>query len=135
MKITIMCMFLILSMCLKQRYGREGRRSKAGAQAGLDFSTMFSSVLGIFNSLNFSEAKFSQCNWWNPLVKVPVSRDKVMHSLLVRHSHFHRVCHCALPKCGWRARGRESWCLTLLRFGLPGSVTGCSHCLLLDRQS
>lgn len=96
MKITIMCMFLILSMCLEQRNGREGRRSKAGAQAGLDFSAMLSSVPGIFNSLNFSEAKFSQCNWWKLLVKVLISRDKVMHSLVVRHSHR------ALSKCGCR---------------------------------
>lgn len=134
MKITIMCMFLILSMCLKQRNGREGRRSKAGGRAGLDCSAVLSCVLGIFNSFNSSVAKFSLCNWWKPLVPVAVSGDKVMHSLLVRHGHFHHGCHCALPKCGWRELGRESWCLTLLRFGLPGSVTRWSHCLLLDRQ-
>lgn len=77
----------------------EGRRSKAGVRVGLDFSAILSSVSGIFNSLNFSEATFSQCNWWKPLVKVPVSRDKVIYSLVVRHSH------CALPKCGWRECG------------------------------
>lgn len=70
MKITIMRMFLILSMCLEQRSGREGRRSKAGARAGSDCSAVFSSVPGIFNSLNFSEAKFSLWKFsrWRPFV-------------------------------------------------------------------
>lgn len=70
MKITIMCMFLILSMCLERRNGVEGKRSKAGAQAGLGCLAVLSCVPGIFNSLIFSEAKFSVCNWWKPFVKL-----------------------------------------------------------------